>query len=51
MEAWWPKLDATGLLIGHDWAQEGVTDAVVDFIVRNDLELKHEYSIWKVHRG
>lgn len=36
--AWYPKLKMGGLFAGHDWTHEGVTRAVKDFALVNDID-------------
>jgi predicted O-methyltransferase YrrM len=42
--AWSRKLKPGGLLSGHDWGREGVTDAVLRVFRPEQVELQH--SIW-----
>jgi predicted O-methyltransferase YrrM len=42
--AWSSKLKPAGLLSGHDWGREGVTDAVLRVFRPEQVELQH--SIW-----
>jgi len=48
IENYWPKIKPGGILSGHDFEQNypGVTKAVVNFAVHNDLQLFTEHVDW-----
>ena len=50
IEAWWPKIRAGGLLMGHDYDRQrfpGLCRAVDEFGGKNAVEIERRgYSVW-----
>ncbi|HEY4412963.1 MAG TPA: class I SAM-dependent methyltransferase [Gaiellaceae bacterium] len=44
IRAWGPKMKRSGLMTGHDWGRAGVTDGVLRWFPRDEVEVEH--SIW-----
>ena len=46
IKAWYPKVKPDGVLCGHDIAEPGVTKAVLDFNLQNNLLLQTKQCDW-----
>lgn len=49
--AWYPKLKSNGMMSGHDWKWDSVSDAVIDFAAEVKMDVFFDVNVWHFYKG